>query len=323
MTVRRSFAVLVLLAVLLLALGVTGNESLHAQAQYPSRGINFIVPYAPGGGTDLVARILAAEAEKELGVNITVVNIPGAGAAAGMLEAATARPDGYTIVMVAPPVVTLRRLGLVDISYEDFDPVIGANFDPFAITVRTDAPWKDFHEFLRDVTERPFEITVGTTPPGGAWHTAALAFERATGAHLNIVPFEQGAIPAVIDLVGGHIDAVFVSVPEVAPQIDAGNLRLLAVGGEERHPAYPDVPTLAELGIDVPAIGAYRGILAPKGTPPEAIEVLHQAFRKAMDSEAFRDYMETNRLGVSYMAPKDWYEFLQFSDRVFVQLMNE
>lgn len=290
---------------------------------YPSKDVTLVVPYSAGGGTDMVARILAKEAEKVLGGTIAVVNKPGGGSAPGMLSVAQAKSDGYTLCAVAPPVVTLNRLGKADISYEDFQPVVGVNFDPFTITVRADAPWGTIEEFIKYAKENPGKVKLGTTTPGGAWHTGALALEDRSGAKFKIIPFEKGAKPAVVDLLGGNLDAVTVSVPEVAPNVEAGKFRILAVAGDEGVEAFPDVPTFTEVGIDVPPIGAYRGIMAPKGTPEEVIKVLHDAFKEALTTEAVNQFMKENLLGKMYMSTEDWTHFLEEQDKVFADLIKK
>ncbi|GAA0326355.1 tripartite tricarboxylate transporter substrate binding protein [Bacillus carboniphilus] len=318
---RKKFSLFVMGIVLLLALALAGCSSKEA-AVFPSKDITLVVPYAAGGGTDLAARALAKEAEEILGTTIAIVNKPGGGSAPGMLEVSQAKPDGYNLVFVAPPVVTMYRLGTAEISYRDFQPVSGVNFDPFTVTVAADAPWNTVEEFLDYARENPGKVKVGTTTPGGAWHTGALALESETGVDFNIIPFEKGAIPAVVDLLGGNLDAVTVSVPEVAPNIDSGELKMLAVAGDNRVDVYPDVPTFKEVGIDVPPVGAYRGVMAPKETPEDVVKTLDQAFKDAAASAGFKEFMTNNILGQMYMPTSEWTSFLEEQDEVFAKLIE-
>lgn len=300
------------------------NDTTAKKAEtFPTKGISLVVPYAAGGGTDMVARILATQVEKELGQTVTVVNKPGGGSALGMLDVAQAKPDGYNLVIVAPPVVAMSRLGQSKISYKDLQPVIGVNNDYFALTVAKDAPWNTIQEFMDYAKKNPGKVQVGTTTPGGAWHTAAIALEDKTGIKLKIIPFEKGAPPAIAELLGGHLDAITVSVPEVAANVKGGKLKILAVAGNDRVEDFKDVPTFKESGIDVPAIGAYRGIMAPKGTPEEVVKKLHDAFKKAVDSKEVEDFLKKNIYGKMYLSTADWTKFLENEDKIFIELMEK
>jgi tripartite-type tricarboxylate transporter receptor subunit TctC len=282
-----------------------------------------VVPFGAGGGTDAVARVLSKAAEEYLGQPIIVTNKPGAAGAPALIEVSRAKPDGYTLIFTGATIATLRHVGAADISYEDFDSVFGANNDPFAVSVREDAPWQTIEEFIDYAKQNPGKLLVGTTAPGGAWHNAAQALKSATGIDFKIVPFAEGAVPAINALLGGHVDAVTVSGVEIGPNVEAGKVRMLAVAGNERQEKFSEVPTFKERGIDVFPVSAFRGVLAPKGLPQEVLDKLGDAFMKASKKQEFIDFMNKNGYGIMRLGPKDWEEFLIEQDTGYGKLLKE
>lgn len=270
----------------------------RAQAAYPSKPIELVVSYGAGGGTDVLARALAEAARKHLGQTITVVNKPGASGSIGMAEVANAQPDGHKLIMLTVEATILPHIGIGKVSHEDFAPVARLNFDPAAISVRSDAPWNTVEEFLDAARKRPGEIKVGNSGPGSIWHVAAVALEARTGTHFNHIPF-QGAGPAVLALAGGHVDAVAVSPAEVTAQVQAGRLKVLAVAADQRAKGYDKVPTFKERGVDL-SLGAWRGLCAPKATPPAVLATLSAAVAKAVQDPAYKETLNKLNLGEAY-----------------------
>lgn len=282
-------------ALALLALGVgTG----HAEAEFPSRPIELVVPFAAGGGTDALARSFAEASRKHMPQSIIIVNKPGASGSIGWQDVASAKPDGYRLAVITVELTILPHVGIGKVGYEDFQPIARLNADPAAITVRADAPWNTIEEFLAAARAQPGKIGVANAGPGSIWHLAASALEEKTGAKFNHVPF-QGAGPGVLALLGGHVDASAASPAEVTTYVQGGKLNILAVMADQRVKGFEKVPTLKERNIDL-SIGTWRGIAAPKTTPPDVVAYLKKVTQAASEEPAFRETLDKQNLGLSY-----------------------
>lgn len=300
---------------------VTPAPTTQVESDFPKRPITLIVPYAAGGGTDSTARALAKATEKQLGQSIAIVNKTGGGGAIGFTEGSTSKPDGYTVTMVTVELTTLHHLGLTPITYKEFKPIAQINFDPSAITVKADARWKTVKEFLEYAKEHPGEVKMGNSGPGSIWHLSAVSIEQAAGVKFTHVPFD-GAGPAVIALMGGHIDAVPVSPAEVKAQVEGGKLRTLAIVDEKPSDALPGVKTLEEeSGIKPNYLGPWRGLVAPKNTPDDVVKVLEDAFMKGAEDQEFKDYMKKNGLGLVIKDDKGFAKLMEESDKSFAELI--
>lgn len=280
------------------AAGAALPTALFAQSGYPSRPIELIVPAGAGGGTDVLARAFAEAAKKHLPQPITVNNRPGASGMIGHGEMINAKPDGYKLAVVFAEIVIVPHLGLTKLSYEDFTPIARLNADPAAITVKADAPWHTIEEFIAASKARPGELKMGNSGNGSIWHLAHAAMEDKVGVKYNPIPF-GGAAPAVLALMGGHVDAVAVSPGEVATHVHSGKLKTLAVMADQRLKGFEKVPTLKERGIDL-SIGTWRGLAAPKGTPADVLAVLTEASKKSADEPVLRDALDKLSMGFSY-----------------------
>jgi tripartite-type tricarboxylate transporter receptor subunit TctC len=289
--------------------------------QFPAKEVSIVVPYAAGGATDLVFRALAASSQKYLGRAVVVVNKPGGGGAVGFTDAAHAKPDGYTLVTAITPITILPHQVKTAFTYRDFEPIINVVQDPAMFQVRADAPWQTLQEFLDYARKNPGMITVGNSGAGGGVHLIALAFEKAAGVKFNHIPFAGGG-PSVTALLGGHVHAVSVSPPEGIAQVKAGKLRIIALFSEQRMPDFPNVATVREQGVDF-AMGQWRGLAAPKGTPPEVIKALHEAFRKAMDDPAFRKNAADMSVALAYMGPAEFGKVMAADDQRYAKLVTE
>jgi tripartite-type tricarboxylate transporter receptor subunit TctC len=278
---------------------VLAASTVSAQpAGFPSKPIELVVPFQPGGGTDALARAFADATRKHMPQSMIIINKPGASGAIGWQDVINAKPDGYRLAVVTVEVTTLPHMGLAKFSYEDLTPIARLNADQAAITVRADAPWNTVEEFLAAAKKDSGKISMGNAGNGSIWHLAAAALEDKTGTKFNHTPF-QGAGPAVLALLGGHIDAVAVSPAEVTTYVQAGKLKTLAVMAEQRVKGFDKVPTLKERGIDL-VIGTWRGIAAPKNTPPDVVAYLKDLSQKAANEPAFREVLQKQNLGFSY-----------------------
>ena len=280
-------------AVLALAAG-----PVLAQSDFPNKPIELVVPFQPGGGTDALARSFADATRKHTTQSVIIVNKPGASGSIGWQDVMHAKPDGYRLAVITVELATLAHMGIGKVTADDLQPIAQLNADQAAITVRADAPWSTVEEFLAAAKKEPGKVGMGNAGNGSIWHLAASALEEKTGVKFNHVPF-QGAGPAVLALLGGHIDAVAVSPAEVTTHVQSGKLKTLAVMADKRVPGFDKVPTLKERNIDL-VIGTWRGIAAPKGTPPQVVAYLKDLALKASNEPAFRDTLSKQNLGFVY-----------------------
>ncbi len=289
--------------------GATENEGEKA-VDYPKQPIQLIVPYDAGGGTDSTARALVEATRAHLTNDMAVVNKPGGGGAVGMSELANAKPDGYTIGMVTVELTTLPPLGLAPFTHENFRHVAQVNMDPGAITVRADSEWQTAEEFIEYAKANPEKVKVGNAGAGSIWHLVAATIEKETGVQFSHIPYD-GAAPAVTALLSKEVDAVTVSPAEVLAQVEAGELRTLAVASEERVDIMPDVPTMEEANLGPIVSGTWRGISAPKDTPDEIIAILEEAFTAGANEPSFIEFMENAGLGLKVRNSSDFTDWIK------------
>jgi tripartite-type tricarboxylate transporter receptor subunit TctC len=306
--------------ILIVTLVLGGVPPLQA-ADFPTREVQIIVPWAAGGATDLIFRALAASTGKHLGKAVVVVNRPGGGGAVGYTEAAQASPDGYTLVSAITPLTILPHQVKTAFTYKSFDPVINIASDPSMFLTRPDAPWKDLKDFVDYAKKNPNMVTVGNSGAGGGVHLVALAFERAAGVKFNHIPFSGGG-PSVTALLGGHVNTVSVSPPEGIPQVQAGKLKIIALFSDKRLEMFPNVPTVKEQGIDF-AMGMWRGLAAPKGTPPDVLNKLHDAFKKGMEDPAFKKSAADMAVNIHYLGPEAFGKLMASENDFYAQLVKE
>lgn len=293
-------------------------------AAYPERPITLICPWAAGGGTDRIARMIAILLEKDLGQPVTVVNRTGGSGAVGHTAGATARPDGYTLTIVTSELTMMHWMGLAQVTYKEFKPVALMNIDPAGINVRADAPWKNVQELQEYIKNNPGKLKASGTGKGGIWDLARAGWQKAVGLPVDAVQWvpSTGAATGLQELVAGGVDVVPCSLPEAASLIDAGKVRPLAIMSETRNPMFPDVPTLKEHGIDW-VIGAWRGIAVPKNTPDEVVATLEQSLEKLAQNQEYIDFMNKNGFGILYKPAQEFGLFLEEQDQSMGQLMKE
>jgi len=311
--VKRIFGILFVLSLIV-------TIPVHA-VEFPTKEVQIIIPWAAGGATDLIFRALAATTGKYLGKAVIVVNRPGGAGAIGYTEAAQAKPDGYTLASAITPLTILPHQVKTAFTYQSFEPVINVVRDPGMFLERSDAPWKSLKEFLDYAKKNPGMITVGNSGAGGGVHLIALAFEKAAGVKFNHIPFAGGG-PSVTALLGGHINAVSVSPPEGIEHVKAGKLKIIALFAEKRFELFPDVPTVKEQGVDF-VMGQWRGLAAPKGTPPDVIKKLHDAFKKGMDDPVFVKNAKDMVVNLSYLGPEAFGKLMARDDEFYGKLVKE
>jgi len=263
-----------------------------AHAAFPERDITLIVPWAPGGGTDTVARTLVKNAKKHIGVNVNVVNRTGGTGAIGMQAAAQARPDGYTLGLVTLHLSSYRLMGVSQLSYRDFEPLMLINRSPAAFVVRTDSQFKDMKTLVDYAKANPGVVTVANSGAGATPHLTTMQLAKQQGLKFTMVPFD-GAAPARTALLGGHVTLLATGADEVLQFYKTKQMRFLSIMNEQRHPAFPDAPTLAESGYGLDGlILDWRGVAAPKGTPVEIQNALKSGFKKMAEDPEFIELMD-------------------------------
>ncbi len=264
--------------------------AIPAQADYPDRPITLIVPWAPGGSTDVSSRALAKAAEGALGQPVVVVNKPGASTTIGMADLARAKPDGYTIGTLSSSSYMLKAQGR-DLPYDAVEAFTYVSYygdNLIGIAVLNDAPWKKLADLIADGKAHPGKFKFGTAGVGSTQHLTMEALMLATGAKFVHIP-QQGSAGSMPALLGKHVD--FISEVSVwAPFVAQGQARLLAVSTPKRAAAYPDVPSLGELGFD--SLRSLQAIIGPAGLPEPVRQKLEGAFRKALQDDGFRNAMK-------------------------------
>ncbi|MGO4304480.1 Bug family tripartite tricarboxylate transporter substrate binding protein [Cupriavidus sp. RAF12] len=267
----------------MLALGVAPH-ALLAQAQgLPNKPVTLVVPFAPGGNLDVVARAIAPALEQTLGRNVIVDNRPGAGGVIGATAVSRAEPDGSTLLVTTPnAIVVLPKMTRTSFKLASFSPVGLVSTTALVVVVKgNDTRFRDIAALLAHARANPGKVTVGHAGPGTTNHMAALQLEDAAKIRLNEVPY-KGSAPALIDLMGGQIDLVVDQLTSSAPHIQSGALRALAVMSRERDPALSKVPTLREAGLANFEATTATGLLAPAGTPAAVVDAINGALRKVL-----------------------------------------
>ncbi len=297
--------------------------TISAFAAYPDKSVTIVCPWGAGGGTDRVARFLAAELEKEYGKPFTVVNKTGGGGAVGHGAGAYAKPDGYTLTLVTLEIANMHWMGLTELTYEDFDYVIQVNQDPSCVIVKADAPWHSITELLVDIAMHSGKYMFSGSSAGSIWDLSRIGLFDKVGVPMDYVKWipTTGAAPSIVELLGGHIDVITCSAPEAAAQLDSRQLRALAIMADERNPKYPDVPTLKELGIDWSS-GTWRGIAVPKGTPKEVINSLYGKLSKITNSEKYKDFMSKNGFGIKIGNSEEFSNFVEEQNTTWKKILK-
>lgn len=297
--------------------------SCARDTSFPSRPITLICPWSAGGGTDRVSRQLAFILEQDLGVPVNVVNATGGGGVTGHTRGSVARPDGYTITMITVELSQLHWRGLTSITYQDYQPMMMVNQDPAAIFVRSDSDWQTIENLEEAVRTNPGKLRGAGSVFGGIWHVGLAGWLTEVGLKATDITWiaMNGSAPALQELMAEGLEVVACSLPEAQVLLQAGKVRCLAVMNASRDPAYPDVPTLKEKGIDWEIVG-YRGIAGPLGIPHDRLEILEGAIGRAVRSQAYIDFMSSIGAGRAAMPAEQFAKFLEKTDASFEPIMT-
>jgi len=312
--------------VVLLAVGafVVVSPTSGEAAWAASRPVQLICPWAAGGGTDRVARMVGILLEKELGQPVTVVNRTGGGGAVGHTSGARATPDGHTLTIVTVELAMMHWMGLTPLTYREFTPIVLVNIDAAGVQVAQDAPWKSLKELLDYVKANPGKAKASGTAKGGIWDLARAGMLKTAGIPVDAMPWvpSTGAATGLQELAAGGVQVVTASLVEGRSLIDAKKVRALANMAEARDPVFPDVPTLKEQGLNW-TMGAWRGFALPKGTSAEIQGVYEKAMDKIVKSKEFVDFMKGGPFGILYKPSAEFAKFLADQDATFGVLMKE
>jgi tripartite-type tricarboxylate transporter receptor subunit TctC len=270
--------------------------SLRAQSSWPSRPIRFLVPFAPGGTSEIVARSVAVELTKQLGQNVFVENKPGGAGVVAMAEAVRAAPDGHTIILGHVGTLAVNPYMLANQPYDvnkDFLPVTLLAKVPNVFVIHPDVPAKNFREFVAHVKSNPGKLSYGSAGNASAGHLAMEYLKLVTGMYITHIPY-RGTGPQLTDLLAGRTQASSAGMPALGAHIRGGKLRPIAVGTQQRISALPDVPTVQEMGYKDFETSQWYGILAPAGTPPDIVKRLQEESLRALRSSAVTERFATD-----------------------------
>ncbi|MGM0603268.1 MAG: Bug family tripartite tricarboxylate transporter substrate binding protein [Bacillota bacterium] len=303
----KKILVLSLLAIFVLSLTTMGL------AAYPEEEIEWVLWSSPGGGSDTTARTVGIPLRSEIGEPLVVKNMPGGSGARAMEYVQEQKADGYTWLFITNTLITTTERGLVDYSYEDWEPVFMLNHDPQTIAVSADSGIESFEDLVDLGKERT--VKWGLTHLGGNDHVAINSVAEAVGLEYDPIVYESGA-EVMVGALGGSID-VFISNPsEIMGQVEAGKINIIASMSEKRLSILPDTPTLKELGHDI-QFGTWRGVAVKAGTDPEVINKIESMLAAAADSEIYREFLKDNGMDYNVKDAKEFNEFIEKQWSIF------
>lgn len=284
-----------------------------AQAAYPDKPVTIIVPFPPGGSTDMVARIMTPKMSEKLGQPVVVENKPGATGAIGAAQVKRSAPDGYTILCASIGVWAANPFLQKNLAYDpakDFDLLTVAVKSPNVLVTHPSVPAKDVKELVAYLKQKPNKVTFPSSGAGSSDHLTAALFWMSTGTTGIHVPYKGGG-PAIADLVAGHAEVSFQNLNNVIGHIKAGKLKALAVTSEKRAALLPDVPTMVELGYPDVVVTSWQALGAPKGLPADVRKTIHDAMMAALKDPETAKKLTDPGFDVTATSPEDFAKFLK------------
>lgn len=297
----------------------SGAASAGTDEHYPSKPIELSVMFPAGSSADVVARVLAEGMSRQLGQPVVVNNRPGAGGAIAYKYVHAQKPDGYSLIFNSNSISTVYYSGLTPFDFKAFDPVARVTIENPVIAVRADSPWKDLKDVVAYAKSKPEALRLGNSGTGSHTHITAVAFFSEQKAEPMHVPFASAQV--VTSLLGGHIDALVQLPSALAPHVRAGTLRIVGALSSRRDPSFPDVSTAREQGIEFQA-DMWRGVAAPRGTPPAVLARLEGAIQKTVASPEFRAQGEKNGFIAAFQPAGEFNTTIATEDAVLSKLMT-
>ena len=301
-----------------------GIEGVTAQS-YPSRPITLVVPFSAGGGTDIMARVVAEKMSKTLGQQVVVENRPGAIGTIAMRQVARSAPDGYTLGQSNTSTVAIAPSMVANIGYDsrnDFAPVGRIGITPLGLILHPSVPAHSVQELIALAKKEPGGLTQASGGTGGVTHLAGELFASLAGVKFRHVPY-KGIAPAINDLLGGHVSLIFGGLPPTIAHINNGRLRVLAITGSTRSKVFPNLQTVAELGLAGYEASQHYGIVAPKGTPRAIIEKLNAALREALAMEDVLAKLAVDGTEPLSGTPDEYVAYIDSEERKWSQIIRQ
>ena len=296
-----------------LALAASLAASATAMAQpYPSKPVHLIVPFPPGGVTDLVGRIIAQRLSEGLGQQVIVENRGGGAGSIGAQMAARAAPDGYTLFM-GTATHAINATLMPNVGYEltrDFAPITLVASVPLLLAAHPSVPANDVKSLVAFAKGKPGQLNFASGSTGSASHLAGEMLKMAAGLDMTHVPYKGGG-PALQDLIAGHVSIMFENMPSILPHVQGGKLRGLAVTGAKRSPAMPELPTMIESGFPGFEAGSWYGLYAPAGTPPQVLQKLHAEMMKALRTPEMQKQLSAQGADPVGNSPQEFAAFMR------------
>ena len=302
---------------------VTPAAAQKPRGDFPTRPITFVVGFGAGGGADVMARALAEAAKTVLPQPLVVENRPGAGGTSANAHVSGRPADGHTILFAhaGSSIITPVTVNQPSLKWDAFEPVVRIHAEEEWLMVHPDSPWKSIDQLVAYAKANPKKVRVAGAPIGGIDSFVVLSLEKTAGIDVEYIPHDSGG-QAILAFLGRNAEVVVGNVSEFYQHIEAKKMVPLAVASEKRSPIFPKVSTLKEKGWDVVMV-QWRSILAPKGTPPERIALLAQAFRKAMAAESWKTFNRNTKAVDLYLGPAEFRKFLASEEQRFTRIIDE
>jgi tripartite-type tricarboxylate transporter receptor subunit TctC len=316
------------LAVAALLLAGAGQARGQAPAppgpDYPTQSVQIVVPYVPGGGTDVIARSLAEALHGALGKPFVVINKPGAAGMIGADLVARAKPDGYVLLMGYTSEIAVSPQLYATATYRaaDFEPIVLAGETPLILIARNGLPGASLTAFVASAQPAPGRYNIATAGNGSPAQFASEMLNRQAGLRLQLIPY-KGSGQAVADIIAGQVDLFFSGMAPVVPQLQAGTLKAFGITGDHRSAAAPDVPTMAELGYAGFDLSGWFGLFAPSGTPPPVIDRLRRAALDALEGARMHDALALQGVDVRPLAGDALRAFVAAETAKYRRLISE